>query len=477
MARTLKIAVVVTAVAALAAFGLLRLGGHETPIETYRVQPGLFEVTLTTEGDLEATSEHSVLAPFSGEVMRMLHVGERVEKGEIVLQMDTERATDNIESAESQLRELEANRIKVEESVSKQLNSAKLAIRKAEVELRLAKLSREEVEAGPTPEKLLDAERNLKSAAIIVANRTEELAILELLAKKGLVTGQEMEQKRLDLVQAMSSFEKASARHATVTAGSTRSQREDAALKLRIAEIELERARKHLESLQEVTKAQLEKAKIAEERQKRDLDEEREKLMKAEVAAPVAGIVQVRSRHRWRRWRPGSWVRERQRVLTIPAISRMKFTGRVDEDFVPLVKTGQDVRVRLPFMPGRIFKGKVTRCAPLGMDAHAHFGQYTKAKIGEAERQVFDVEMALEESDAELLPGLRAHAEIVVYRNENAVFVPASAVLRRDARDFVEVIGDAEHALRPVEAGRSNAVHVEVISGLSGGDVVALQAE
>jgi len=479
MLRHWKTAMVVGVAVIAAAAASVSMRSRQAVVTTFEVRRGVFELALKTEGELQAAEKHSVMSPFSGELLRIHHAGEHVDAGTVIVEMNTDRINDAIEAGESQLRELEANRIKVEESVAQRINSAKLAIKRAGVELRLAKLRRDEVEAGPSAEDILDTERNLSSAEIIVKNRTEELGIIEILARKGLVSAQEVEKKRLELVQSTSSFEKAKARFATVSAGSTESKREDAALKVRIGEIELERARKHLDSLGELTKSQVEKARIAEDRKKRDVEEERGNLKKSTVGAPVAGIVQVGQRGRWhrRKWRQGDWAWEYARLITIPTIRKMTLTGKVAEDDVPLVKEGQEVRVRLPYLPGRVLKGTVTRTAPLGRDAHADFGERTRDKIGEAERQVFDVDMALEEVDIDLMPGIRANAEIVVYRNESALYVPASALKRSDGTDIVEVLSDGTVSQREVTVGRRGEVYVEITSGLDEAELAIFQKE
>jgi len=479
MSRHWKTGLAVGVVMIAAAATSVAMRTRQAIVTTFEARRGVFEVALKTEGELQAAAKHSVISPFSGELLRIHHAGEHVEAGTIIVEMNTDTINDAIEAGESELRELEANRIKVEESVAQRINSAKLAIKGAGVELRLATLRRDEVEAGPSAEETLDSERNLSSAEIIVKNRTEELGILEILARKGLVSAQEVEKKRLELVQSTSSLEKAKARFATVSAGSTESRREDAALKVRIADIELERARKHLDSLGELTKSQVEKARLAEERKRRDVDEERGNIKKSAVAAPVSGIVQVGQRGRWhrRKWRQGDWAWEYARLITIPTIRKMNLTGKVAEDDVPLVKEGQEVRARLPYLPGRVLKGTVTRTAPLGKDAHADFGERTRDKIGEAERQVFDVDMALEEVDINLMPGLRANAEIVIYRNESALYVPTSAIKRSDGTDTVEVLLNGAIAERKVTVGRRGEVYVEVTSGLDEADLVILQKE
>ena len=63
MIRTLLTALVATALAAVILVGVLWLGAEETPLETFEVSRGRFEVALQTEGDLEAAKD--VPIPFS----------------------------------------------------------------------------------------------------------------------------------------------------------------------------------------------------------------------------------------------------------------------------------------------------------------------------------------------------------------------------------------------------------------------------
>ncbi len=70
--------------------------------------------------------------------------------------------------------------------------------------------------------------------------------------------------------------------------------------------------------------------------------------------------------------------------------------------------------------------------------------------------------------------GYRVEARIVVWRKEDAVRVPASALFRSDDAWAVFVAENGAAAMRPVEIGRNNGVVAEVLDGLEPGQSVIL---
>ena len=193
MSRHWKTGLVVGVVVIAAATASVAMRTRQAIFATFEVRRGVFEVVLKTEGELQAAEKHAITSPFSGELLRIHHAGERVEAGTIIVEMNTDTINDAIEAGESELRELEANRIKTEESVAQRINSAKLAIKRAEVELRLATLRRDEVESGPSAEDILDAEDRAATAAALA----EKARILATGAEKRGNTAMAVRYRRL----------------------------------------------------------------------------------------------------------------------------------------------------------------------------------------------------------------------------------------------------------------------------------------
>ncbi|HUU83098.1 MAG TPA: efflux RND transporter periplasmic adaptor subunit [Phycisphaerae bacterium] len=119
---------------------------------------------------------------------------------------------------------------------------------------------------------------------------------------------------------------------------------------------------------------------------------------------------------------------------------------------LPQVKKGQAVWISTP--DGMAAQGTVSFIAPI---------------VDEATRTAL-ARMVLPNPDLRWRPGLFVNAELSGDENEASVVIPKSAVQRMEGETVVFV--DEGHGLEavPVSLGRSDARHVEVLSGLSAGD-------
>lgn len=68
----------------------------------------------------------------------------------------------------------------------------------------------------------------------------------------------------------------------------------------------------------------------------------------------------------------------------------------------------------------------------------------------------------------------RIEAAIVIWQADNVLTVPTSALFRRDGEWQVFAIVDGTSRLKPVQIGRRNRDHAEVIAGLNAGDQVVV---
>lgn len=185
-------------------------------------------------------------------------------------------------------------------------------------------------------------------------------------------------------------------------------------------------------------------------------------------------------------------------LMKVCDLGRMRVRADVDETDVPLVRPGQPVRVFLQADQLRPIPGKVDRVSPQG-----------KAKkddvVGFETLVDLDVAPATgSESDGPLLrPGMSVTIEVEVRRGEDALSVPAQAVVHRRrkelpdtpafrdwaarsvgrpgdrARDaelrYLKVVFVLEGAVaraRPIAAGLSDESRVEILEGLGEGDRV-----
>ncbi len=91
----------------------------------------------------------------------------------------------------------------------------------------------------------------------------------------------------------------------------------------------------------------------------------------------------------------------------------------------------------------------------------------------------FAVTIQLDPTDVELKGGLSATADIAIYKAEDVLVVPLSAVTITPAKSFVTVMTgeNGQTEKRQVTLGTQNFQFAEVLSGLKEGDKVIIEEE
>lgn len=157
--------------------------------------------------------------------------------------------------------------------------------------------------------------------------------------------------------------------------------------------------------------------------------------------------------------RAGSYLNAGAPVASIGRLNPVQVRVYVDEPELGRVAVGARVRITWDALPGREWTGVVekrpTEIVALGS------------------RQVGEVLCTIDNPMRELLPGTNVNAFILTQVVENALTVPKTAV-RRENGTGVFVLGqDGTLRWQPVTTGASDALRVEVSSGLKDGDAVA----
>lgn len=145
-------------------------------------------------------------------------------------------------------------------------------------------------------------------------------------------------------------------------------------------------------------------------------------------------------------------------LFQIAAVNTLRVYVSVPQIDSPAARRGMSVDLTLPQFPGKRFRGTLVRTA----DA-----------IDPASRTLL-VEIDVNNPAGELLPGAyaEAHFKLPPYSGSTYI-IPVPALVFRSEGLQVATVDDGQHAvLKPVQLGRDFGTQVEVISGLTGQDVV-----
>jgi HlyD family secretion protein len=152
-------------------------------------------------------------------------------------------------------------------------------------------------------------------------------------------------------------------------------------------------------------------------------------------------------------------------VMTEGDTTEVYVQGKVDEADIAHVYMGQPARIKVESFRDRLFYGKVTKIAPMGVE---------KDNV-----TTFEVRVSINNPGGELKANMTANAEILMDEHKGVLTVPENAVLY-DAQKNASVQIPDKHQKEgwrkiPVTVGLSNGAVTEVVSGLKEGDQVVLQ--
>jgi HlyD family secretion protein len=180
-------------------------------------------------------------------------------------------------------------------------------------------------------------------------------------------------------------------------------------------------------------------------------------LGKSSVRAPFDGVVYSLP------VKQGAFVQDGDLLLQEADLSHVLVRAFVDEPDIGRLQIGQKVELTWDALPGRIWVGSVTT-VPSTVKLHLN-------------RNVGEVTCTIDNHDLRLLPNVNVGVTIVVAVKDNVLTLQRDALHADDSKLYVYRIVDDRLRRQPVEISLQNLTRVEITSGLSEGDQVALPEE
>ena len=227
------------------------------------------------------------------------------------------------------------------------------------------------------------------------------------------------------------------------------------------AERDLELARDRLKKTGEQAQTDYELAKNTVEKANRNLDLTKDRLSKTKIVAPFDCTVLTRPVSVGQAVSGSGGFNSGTEVLTIANLNEMIINAHVNQADITRLEKDMQVEVEVEAVIGLKVSGKVERIAPQATIRNGIKG--------------FEARILLTDVDSRIQPGMTAKISIPVASSEDALAVPLAAVFtEREGRHVFVVKGDAFER-RPVKIGVSDYQFAEVLSGLTAGEVVALE--
>lgn len=513
--------IIIIAIAAILIRSAVRRQGGEVTeavaatvkaVEVLNAARGEIRSELHLSGTIEAHSRVTVFPEVPGTIIQMdVDEGARVRKGEtlaviehaeLALQVrQAEAAHRAAQTALSQAQQLAEIRVTSQiDQASAQLSSATVALQQvedlsqtrttsqveqAQAGLESLKANLEKIKRGARDEDLRQAEAAVAGAKASLTNAQNNHKRMKQLFDNGAISKQSFEAARTQLDIAKSQSEVASqqlaliqngAREEDIQAMEAQVAQAEAALKLAYAQADTKTwekdralAQSQVEAAQATLKAaealaaaksweaEIMAAETTVEQAKIALDLAQERLGDATITAPIAGILSMRHLDL------GGLASPAAPIFEIVDMDTVKATVSVIEaDLSRLDPENQRAQIEVDALPQPV-TGTISLISPT---------------LNQASRSA-KVEIAIDNADLRLKPGMFAKVKIPVEIREDAILLPRSAIIEDSIKKTrtVFVVAGGRSNRRQIEMGLVEGSRVEITSGLSEGEQVVIAGQ
>lgn len=147
-------------------------------------------------------------------------------------------------------------------------------------------------------------------------------------------------------------------------------------------------------------------------------------------------------------------------LMKMANMERLIFKGTVDEIDVGKMKEGMDVEIKVGALPGDTIHGLLRKI-------------WLKAEKRD-NAAVFPIEILIPSGSNKVLrAGYSANANIIIRKKANVLTIPERVITFSNDSAFVMLAaGTKKEEKRLIKTGLSDAINIEVVSGLMEGDFV-----
>ncbi len=474
MKRLLIALVALVVIGAAGWFGLQRFQERRVALddepgyETVSVARGSISSTVSATGSIEPEAEVALSFRASGRVEQVLvSVGQPVEAGQLLAQLDVTDASLALEQAEVSLQISRAQLDKLEKPpsdsdiIAAQANVtvAQASVASSEAALASAQASYRQLLAGASPEELAVQESQVRQAAVNVRQAQSAYDEVRNFPDAGASP------QAVQLEQMTITFEVAQAQLALTRRGADEAQIAAELAQIAQAELGVRQARSNLlvardalnvllegpaaEDL-EIARAQVRQAELSAMQAELSLNN-------AMLSAPINGVVSQVNLRQGELYGGGALP-----AIVLTDLDSYHMTVLVDELDVRQVQIGQTVRLSLDALPDADITGQVTKVSPTARDVGGVVA--------------YEVEIVPDSTVAQLRAGMSATAIITTARVDNILLVPNRYIQldRESGRAFVQKIISDVPTLQEIEMGLRNDRFTQVLAGLAETDQIAL---
>ena len=173
------------------------------------------------------------------------------------------------------------------------------------------------------------------------------------------------------------------------------------------------------------------------------------------IRAPISGIVSSRE------IKVGRQVYVNDPTFRITDTSRLVAHLKIPQTELPKFSAGQLVKLSVDAMPEVMFAATVDRISP----------------TIDVRNGTFRATAYVDNESGDLAPGMFARFSIAYEKHENALVIPAAALIKEDNMAIVYVVSEGEVERRVIKTGIESADKVEVLGGLGANEAVVITGQ
>ena len=235
-------------------------------------------------------------------------------------------------------------------------------------------------------------------------------------------------------------------------------------LNLDKAEIALERSKEQIENRIKIQNEEVKQKKLSIQRYVSNLEEAHETLKQLVVLSPTSGIgIIERNRSSDNKFQIGEQTWAGQSIIQLPDLSSLKATVQINEVDISKINKNLKVEIRPDAFSDSIFTGSVNSIANLAIN-----------KDRSSKIKVFPVEILLNETNKNLLPGLTVSCRIILDEIEDVLYIPLDALHIEGDKNYVYKKRGNSYDKVEIETDKNNTDYIVVVDGLKEGDEIAL---
>lgn len=434
-----------------------------------------FEVTTIAVGELAARNRVELRSGVEGQtnVVEVAPEGSRVEKGDVLVRLNSDSIVTEIEEDTLQLDKANLDLDSAEAQYEIQVTDNEVALQKAKLDLRLAEIKLTQWREGDDGKRITELTGALDQASANLKRLEEKYAQSVKLNASNFLSDDQLQNDKIELLRAETTMKTAQADY-DVYMNYQREQDEQTRLSERDnAQRELEKVRTTNEVNLKEKDARRQNQRVQVSRRTQQLDRMKAQLEACTVLAPSAGLVVYGTTAEANGWRNqsegplqvGSQVRNNDLLIVLPDTSEMVANVKVHESLAGRVRPAQPARIKIDALGGAIVDGSVDTIGVLPESG----GWRDQNRREYSVRLTVNAEPELQ---AKLKPSMRVETELVLDRVENALAVPVHAVFAEGRVRYVYTPEGGRYARTPVRLGKTSDLFAEIVDGLDAGDAV-----